>query len=284
MTLHAQQPSAVPPRRYDCLTLTTDYGQGAGFVGTLHAVAFGIAPHVKVIDLDHSIPPQDVRLGALRLERFMTFAPPGVHVGVVDPGVGGSRRAIAATAGPHAFVGPDNGLLSWALDAWADPETQVVVLDKPELWLQRPSRTFDGRDIFVPVAAHLACGSKLSDIGTAIDAGALVRLARPVARTREDGVAELEVLQVDGFGNVQTSGSGATVAGLELRVGDSVVLSARGARDAEATYGETFADVAPGRAVVLIDSDGCLALSVNCGRADALFDVGPATAVTLARP
>jgi S-adenosylmethionine hydrolase len=144
----------------------TDYGCGAGFVGTLHAVAFRIAPDVRVIDLDHSVPPQDIRLGALRLERFMAYAPPGVHVGVVDPGVGGVRRAVAITAGPHAFVGPDNGLLTWAMEATSAGDTRAVVLDRPGFWLEHPSRTFDGRDIFVPVAAHLSHGVPLDDVGT----------------------------------------------------------------------------------------------------------------------
>ncbi|MGC9963210.1 MAG: SAM-dependent chlorinase/fluorinase, partial [Acidimicrobiales bacterium] len=120
--------------------MTTDYGCGAGFVGTLHAVAYRIAPRVAVIDLDHSVPPQDVRLGALRLERFLRIAPAGVHVGIVDPGVGGNRRPVAITAGDHAFVGPDNGLLPWAAEAAGDG-IRVVVLDRPELWLEGRSRT-----------------------------------------------------------------------------------------------------------------------------------------------
>lgn len=269
-------------RPYGCLTLTTDYGYEAGFVGVLHAVAFRIAPTVRVIDLDHSVPPQDVRLGALRLERFMRFAPAGVHVGVVDPGVGGSRRAVAITAGPHAFVGPDNGLLPWAADRVA-PGMRVVVLDRPELWLERPSRTFDGRDVFVPVAARLASGLDLSDAGTEVDPGSLVRLTRPTARVEAEGVGELEVLQVDGFGNVQLSGDEATAAELGLRTGDPVTIAVAGGATVGASYGRAFTEVPRGGAVVLVDSDGCLALAVNCGRAEALLGAPLPRTVTIRR-
>jgi S-adenosylmethionine hydrolase len=142
---------------YGCITLLTDYGYAGGFVGMLHAVAFSIAPAVPVIDLDHGIPPFDVRLGALRLERAVPYLPAGVHVGVVDPGVGGSRRPVALTSGGSAFVGPDNGLLVWAARRAGDLD-QVVVLDQERFWLPSRSQTFDGRDVFVPVAAYLAAG------------------------------------------------------------------------------------------------------------------------------
>ncbi len=267
--------------RFDCMTLTTDYGYGAGFVGALHAVAYRIAPSLTVIDVDHSVPPQDVRLGALRLERFLRIAPDAVHVGVVDPGVGGSRRPIAVECGSHSFVGPDNGLLVWAAEA-AGPGMRAAVLDNEGFWLADRSRTFDGRDVFVPVAARLAAGAGLTDAGTEVDPATLVRLERPVARVRADGVAEVEVLQVDGFGNVQTSGDRGTVAELGLRAGTRVVIGVEVAGGVSATYGATFADVGLGQAVLLIDSDGCLALSVNGGRADRLLGDGPPAVLTVA--
>lgn len=272
---------AGPPQRYGCLTLTTDYGFGAGFVGALHAVAFRIAPSVQVIDLDHGVPPQDVRLGALRLERFMRFAPPGVHVGVVDPGVGSDRGAVAVAAGAHAFVGPDNGLLPWAAEA-AGPPLRAVLLDRPQFWLEHSSRTFDGRDVFVPVAAHLASGRRLDEVGSEIDPAGLVRLARPTALV-DAGTATLEILQVDTFGNVQLSGGETIIEALGLHVGDPVQVQAGGLAPLEALYGETFASVARGRTVVLVDSDGCIAVSVNGGRADVLFGPSPPAAVSLRR-
>jgi S-adenosyl-L-methionine hydrolase (adenosine-forming) len=264
----------VTPARFACMTLTTDYGHGSGFVGTLHAVAFRIAPALRVIDLDHDVPAHNVRLGGLRMERFMRLAPSGVHVGVVDPGVGGGRRAVAIEVGAHAFVGPDNGLLTWATEACGASGMRAVVLDKEEYWLEPRSRTFDGRDVFVPVAAHLARGADLAHVGSEIDPGTLVRLDRPVARLRSRTEAEVEVLQVDGFGNVQLSGGDEMAAALGLRAGDRLELSLGGAAGVEATYAATFSDVGEGAAAVLLDSDGCLALSVNRGRADSLLGTG----------
>jgi hypothetical protein len=256
-------------------------------VGTLHAVAFRIAPDVKVIDLDHSVPPQDVRLGALRLERFMRFAPPGVHVGVVDPGVGSARGAVAVAAGAHVFVGPDNGLLPWAAEAAGRADlaapVRAVLLDRPQFWLENASRTFDGRDVFVPVAAHLASGRRLDEVGSEIDPAGLARLVRPTAVIDEDGSATLEVLQVDAFGNVQLSGDETTVGALGLHVGDPVRLHVASRAPLEAVYGETFASVARGGTVVLVDSDGCIAVSVNCGRADTLLGTPPPATVRLRR-
>lgn len=271
------------PTRFGCMTLTTDYGYGSGFVGTLHAVAYRIAPALRVIDLDHNVPAHEVRLGALRLARFMRLAPPGVHVGIVDPGVGSARRAVAIEAGPHTFVGPDNGVVAWAADACAAAGMRAVVLDRSEYWLEQPSRTFDGRDVFVPVAAHLARDATLAEVGSEIDPATLVRLDRPIARVHSHDVAEVEVLQVDGFGNVQLSGDGDTVTALGLRAGDRLEIGTQGAAPVEATYATTFSDVGDGDAVLLLDSDGCLALSVNRGRADSLLGAHSAHLVTIKR-
>lgn len=250
---------------YDCLTLLTDYGRAGGFVGVLHAVAFRIAPQIPVIDLDHEIPPQDVRLGGLRLERMMPYVPAGVHVAVVDPGVGGARRGVALTAGGRAFIGPDNGLLVWAARRCGEIE-QVVSLDVDRYWLSPRSRTFDGRDVFVPVAAHLAAGVELPDVGSPVSPESLVELERPRYRRLEDGSVELEAVQVDSFGNVQLSGDSALVGELGLQPGRAVVLEG-GAGEVRVVFGETFSDVGRGEALVLIDSDGCLAISVNGGDA-----------------
>ncbi len=270
---------AAPRTPYGCLTLTTDYGYEGGFVGVLHAVAFSIAPDLAVIDLDHLVPPHDVRLGALRLARFVRLAPAGVHVGVVDPGVGGSRRAVAIAAGRHAFVGPDNGLLVWAAEA-AAPALRAVELDRPELFVQPRSRTFDGRDVFVPVAARMASGLDLLDAGSEIDPATLVRLQPPEATDLGDGSYELEILQVDHFGNLQLSGDESTAGAAGLVAGDGVIVFA-GRAVVSARYGRTFDDVPPGSVVLLVDSDGCLALSVNGGRADSLVGTPLPPSVTI---
>jgi S-adenosylmethionine hydrolase len=256
------------PVQYACLTLLTDYGYSGGFAGVLRAVAFGIAPGVEVIDLDHGIPPQDVRLGALRLERVMAYVPAGVHVAVVDPGVGGDRRALAVMAGGRAFVGPDNGILVWAARRCGGID-RAVSLDVERYWLSPRSRTFDGRDIFVPVAAHLAAGVELSAVGSDVPTESLVELPRPGALRLDDRSVEIEVLQVDTFGNLQLSGDLATAADVGLRRGSRVEvrLEPTSAPPVRSIFCEKFGDVPAGAPLVLIDSDGCLSVAVNGGDA-----------------
>ena len=254
-----------------CITLLTDYGYEAGFVGTLHSVAFRIAPRTTVIDLDHSIPRGNVRLGALRLERLARFIPNGVHVGVVDPGVGGPRRPVAIRVTGHVFVGPDNGLLIWGAEFFGGIE-EAVLLDNEEYFLEPRARTFDGRDIFVPVAAHLVRGTSFGEVGSVIDPTTLVRLERPIAHRRPDGSIVVEVVQVDGFGNIQFGADVSDAVQLEFRIGERLVLE-RGVDRVVATYGATFSDVEVGEAIVLVDSDGQLAYSVNGSRADSTMPV-----------
>lgn len=264
-----------------CITLLTDYGDESGFVGTLHLVAFGIAPRTTVIDLDHSVPAGDVRLGALRLERLARFLPTGVHVAIVDPGVGGTRRPIAIRAADQVFVGPDNGLLLWGAEFFGSIDV-AVVLDKEEYFLEGRARTFDGRDIFIPVAARLVEGTRLEEVGSTIEPVTLVRLERPVVRHQPDGSLEAEVLQVDGFGNVQLSADASDAGELRLRVGERLVVE-RGSNEVTARYGSAYADVEVGEVVVLIDSDAQLAYSVNGGRAEELMPVELGDLVTIRR-
>lgn len=272
--------------RHRLITLLTDYGRKGGFVGALHAVAYSIAPEAVVIDLDHEIPPQDVRLGALRLERMMRYTPAGVHVAVVDPGVGSARRGLAIETGGRVFVGPDNGLLVAAVRA-CGPLQRVTVLEEPSYWRSPRSPTFDGRDVFVPVAAHVAAGVILAKLGPEVDPDSLVSLPPPVADRQPDGSLRLEVLQVDGFGNVQLAGGAETLGARGGWRGSAVVLARCAAGELPAgpevvaVCGTTFGDVGAGEAVLLIDGDNCLALSVNRGRADTLLGAGPGDLVAL---
>ena len=264
-------PAAVPGSGYGLVTLVTDYGPSGGFVGALHAVIDAIlAEHgrndVRIVDLDHSIPPQDVLLGALRMERMQRYVRAGVHVGVVDPGVGTSRRALAIAAGASVLVGPDNGLLLFAAEAAGGTE-QVVSLERHGL--DHPAATFDGRDLFAPAAAHLAAGMALAELGPTLDPDTLVRIERPAPQQLEGGELGLLVVQIDGFGNVQFA-AGAEVLGNLGGLGVLLELSA-GEHRLAVPARRTFGDVAPGQPVLLVDSDGCLALSVNRGRADRLL-------------
>ncbi len=188
---------------FDSLTFITDYGLEDGFVAACHGVAARIAPAARVIDITHLVQPGDVRRGAAVLAQTIPYLPPAVHVAVVDPGVGTARRGVAVQAGDSILVGPDNGLLSWAVAAQGGAE-RAVQLTNGDLWLHPVSPTFHGRDIFMPVAAHLAAGTDLASAGDEIDLADLVTLPAPTSRVR-DGEAEGEVMSVDRFGNVQLS-------------------------------------------------------------------------------
>ena len=164
------------------LTLTTDFGTKDGFVGTLKGVIWSICPAAQIADISHEISPQNVLAGAFALWRAYPFFTEGtVHVAVVDPGVGTSRRPIAARLGGHTFVGPDNGLFTPMLDnaekkGW---RLEIVHLTNEKYFLPDVSRTFHGRDIFAPVAAHLANGVPLADLGSAITDQVRLYMAKP---------------------------------------------------------------------------------------------------------
>jgi S-adenosyl-L-methionine hydrolase (adenosine-forming) len=201
------------------ITLTTDFGLNDNFVGVMKGVIAAVAPDARVIDLSHAVPPQDVRAGAFVLATGYEFFPTGaVHVAIVDPGVGSGRRAIALAAGGYYWVAPDNGLLGYTLatlaaagglgggweDGWwrlAD-DAVAVELAEPRYWRPTVSQTFHGRDVFAPVAAHLATGVPLSALGSRLDRVQALALPRP-ERTAHGWRGE--VIYIDRFGNLITS-------------------------------------------------------------------------------
>jgi S-adenosyl-L-methionine hydrolase (adenosine-forming) len=242
------------------ITFLTDYGLSDDFVGVCHAVIAGACPEARVIDLTHGVPRGDVRAGGLILAGALPYLPVGVHLAVVDPGVGTERRAVAlATADGRRLVGPDNGLL-WLAAKRAGGVVEAVDIGRSPFALSPISATFHGRDIFAPVAARLAAGAGLASAGEAIDPGALTRLElpRPAA---EDVVLIAHAVYVDRFGNVQLD-----AAGQDLPAGEHVAVSLRG-ESCPGVRGRTFADVAAGELLVYEDSYGRLALAVNQGSA-----------------
>ena len=247
------------------ITFLSDFGLQDGFVGTCHGVIKRIAPDVQIIDITHGIAPQQVLQGALVLANTLEYMPLGVHLAVVDPGVGGARRAVALEDGDgRLYVGPDNGLLVPAAEAGGGIAA-AHELANPRYALQPVSRTFHGRDLFAPAAAHLAQGVPLAELGPPLDPDLLVRIVVPepeVALPRIGATA----LAIDRFGNVQLNvasdaldEAGAepgTRVGLELPAGGRSAVVAR-----------TFADVAPGDVVVFEDSSGNVSLAVTGGSA-----------------
>jgi S-adenosylmethionine hydrolase len=261
-----------------CLTFLTDYGLEDGFVAACHGVSSQIAPNARIIDITHLVPPGDIRRGAAVLAQTVPYFPPAVHVAVVDPGVGTPRRAIAVAAGGSIFVGPDNGLLSWAVSA-AGGAVTAVSLTNTALWLDAVTPTFHGRDIFMPVAAHLAAGTPLAAAGVEVDPASLVALPPPVSRVRDGGV-DTEVVTVDRFGNAQLSLTGQDAAGAGVLPGVAIELEYGGHR-VTVPFRTTFGDVAPGELVGYIDSAGFVSIAVNGGAAAPRLELRSGTPVTL---
>lgn len=258
----------------------SDYGYEDDFAGTCRAVMKRLAPNVEIIDVTHGIRARDVLGGALVLRNTLPYMPErAVHLAVVDPGVGGTRRGIVLhSGGGRLFVGPDNGLLALAAEADGGI-TAAFELSRQELWLSPVSATFHGRDIFAPVAAHLAVGMSPAECGRPIEAADLVRLDLPVARI-EDGVLYAAAVLIDRFGNVALNVRREQLQG--VRLGQLVELECGGERY-HAQVATTFADVRRSDIMVLLDMDsyGQVAVAVNEGSAADVLNVRPGDAISL---
>ena len=183
------------------ITLTTDFGIADPYVGIMKGVILRINPRVIIVDLCHEIAPQNIAQAAFLLKTSFRFFPPEtIHVVVVDPGVGGKRRAIILRTGEAYFIAPDNGVLSGVLEESND--YQAFSISNPEFWLKPVSSTFHGRDIFAPVAAHLSLGIPLEEFGEL--ASDLVTLSLPRPEVKEDSIVG-QVIHIDHFGNLITN-------------------------------------------------------------------------------
>ncbi|MCS7338382.1 MAG: SAM-dependent chlorinase/fluorinase [Verrucomicrobiae bacterium] len=258
------------------ITLTTDFGTADWFVGTMKGVIAGINPRATVIDITHDIPPQNVGAAAFALAMAYRFFPERtVHVVVVDPGVGSTRRAIAVRTARYFFVGPDNGVLSLAL---AREKIQSVhLLENKAYFLKPVSRTFHGRDIFAPVAAHLSRGLPITKLGPELDK--FVQLPH-VAAVRDRGKVTGRIMYIDRFGNAITN-----VAETDLGAGElgraQVILGP----NLKCEIANCYSAVAPGRLVAVFGSTGYLEVAVNCGNAAEQFGlrVGQKVSVRIRR-
>lgn len=243
------------------VTFLSDYGLADGFAGICHGVIAAICPDARVIDLSHGIPRHDVRAGALILRAALPFVPHGVHLAVVDPDVGAQRRAVALRAGDgRLMVGPDNGLLSLAA-ADAGGVVEAADISSSPWRLEPVSATFHGRDIFAPVAAHLAAGEPLASAGIPCDPSDLVTLDLPRPRF-EGGALISHAVYVDRFGNVQLDAGHEEISEAGLKLGQSVRIG-----EHEARYMRTFADAAGGELLLYEDSARMLAIAVSHGSA-----------------
>jgi S-adenosyl-L-methionine hydrolase (adenosine-forming) len=241
----------------------SDYGLSGELVGICNGVMLGIAPGVSIIDVTHSVPEFDVVRGAETLRHATGYMPDdAVYLAVIDPDDKPVRRELAAeTESGACLVGPDNGLLLPAAEALGGV-ARAVLLTNPEYHLHPVSNSFHGRDIFSPVAAHLAAGAGLGDLGEDVAPASLSPIDFPVAR-REDGYLAAEIIDIDSFGNARLS---ATPEDLDLSYGSHVEISVRD-EVMDATYVQTFGSSENGDLVLLTDSHWRLSLAVNKGNA-----------------
>jgi S-adenosylmethionine hydrolase len=249
------------------ITLTTDFGTGDHEAGVLKGIIWTIAPLVQIADLSHDITPHDILEAALLLWRAAPYFPGGtIHVAVVDPGVGTSRRGIAARLGSQYFVGPDNGLASLLMSRVEENNDKLsfVHLDQPKYWLPEVSKVFHGRDIFAPVAAHLALGIPLSMLGTSINDPVRMEILPPI-RLPKGWLGQ--VIHIDHFGNMSTN-----LNVSHLNPAKEVMVKIRGEQISGLV--STFGERPVGTLVAMLDSSGLLAISVVNGNAAGVLKAG----------
>jgi S-adenosylmethionine hydrolase len=260
----------------------SDLGVRDEFVGVCHSVIASIAPNAPVIDLSHGVPPKDIQAGAITFCDCIAFAPEdGILLGVVDPGVGTDRKAIAVeTASGRILVGPDNGLLSLAWDVAGGP-TRAFEITSPDVVLEPVSKVFHGRDVFAPAAAHLAAGRPTDDLGPELKIDELVSLTLPEADVLA-GEVRAQVLDVDRFGNVRLN-----VRPAELRAAGldgSALRVATTDASVRAERVSTYAEVVPGAFAVIEDAWGWIIVNRLEANAAAELGVRPGDPVWLMTP
>jgi len=232
------------------IALTTDFGSSDWFVGSMKGVILGINPQVTIVDLTHEIPAGDIRAGAFALAAsYKCFPRLTVHCAVVDPGVGSERAPIAVKTSDYWFVGPDNGVLSFALAQ--EKVREVRRLDNDEYFRKPVSHTFHGRDIFAPAAAHLSNGVPMNSLGSEVNE--FVRVAWPQVNI-DGGVTHGQVIYIDRFGNCITNIS-------------SVASNVRVAGRIECPVKKFYQEVPSGQPLAMMGSTGFLEIAVNGGHA-----------------
>lgn len=251
------------------ITFTTDFGGKDHYAGVMKGAALGINPDAVITDITHEIAKFNVTEAAFRLDSVYPYFPEGtIHVVVVDPGVGGSRKALAVESGGHFFVGPDNGVFSLVFGRYED--CTVVEITNHEYMLEDVSSTFHGRDIFAPAAAHLSLGVNIQELGNPVLSPALIDIPRP--RVSGDEITG-EVIYEDSFGNLITN-----ISSEMVKSGSNIYIEQFRIDGVSNSYGE----VGKGELLAIIGSSGLLEISVNQGSASKLFKMKrPVVRITL---
>lgn len=257
--------SVAVPQPVRRVTLLTDFGTADGYASAMRGVMASRCAHVVLEDASHDVPPGDIPAAAHALSRYWLLYPPAtVHVVVVDPGVGGARRALAVSADSRIAIGPDNGVLNPMLER----ASEVRSITNDRLFVRDPSATFHGRDIFAPVAAFLACGGAMADVGETIDNPVRLPRAEPVM---QDERVLGRIVHVDRFGNLITN------IGASLAHEKAVWIAERRIGALHTTY----ADVLSGELLALIGSTGMVEISVRDGSAAQVLGAGRGVTIEL---
>jgi S-adenosylmethionine hydrolase len=255
------------------ITLTTDFGQGSRYVAAMKGVILSINPEARIVDLSHAVPHQDIRTGAIVLaETARWFPADTIHVAVVDPGVGSSRRIVYARIGPQQFIAPDNGLLSRLTTL--QPPTKIVCLNEPKYWLQDVSHTFHGRDIMAPVAARLSLGLSPDELGRPMEQ--LIALSWPEVQQVPNRI-EGAVVEVDSFGNLITNITREMLHGVPT---NEVVVVRCEEHETQGIY-STYSDQPSMTFMAHVGSTGRLELAIVDENASAMLGVRVGTAVSV---
>jgi len=244
------------------IALLTDFGTSDIYVAEMKAVILSICPEAEIVDITHDIPKFNIRLGAIKLLEASRYFPEGtIHVGVVDPGVGTARRPIIVHAERHLYVGPDNGLLIPA--AMQEGIKAVYHIENRKYLFPKISRTFHGRDIFAPTAAHLALGVKPSDFGRKIDDYVVIDLPKP--RIVGNSI-EGEILYIDQFGNSITNISEEMLHKIGIKDGCTLKVELEG-REMKLRLVSAYGDAEVGEVLTIIGDNDLLEVSINRGNA-----------------
>jgi len=259
--------------RFRFITFLTDFGLQDDFVGTCHGVIKRIAPDVEIIDITHGIEPRRLLHGALTLTDTIPYMPVGVHLAVVDPGVGTDRRAVALEdKSGRVYVGPDNGLLLPVAERMGGI-AQAHQITNRKYSLEDVSPTFHGRDVFSPAAAHLALGVPLEEMGAKIEVPDLIRLDIPKPEARR-GRIKAAIVDTDRFGNMQLNLLHEHLEAMGLAVGTQIELEHKGERYYAITA-RTFSDARPGDIMLYEDSFQNIAVAISGGDAANMFAAKP---------
>lgn len=252
------------------ITLTTDFGLRDSYVAIMKGVILSICPSVRIIDISHEVRKFDVLSGAFILASAFSYFPKGtIHVGVVDPGVGTERKAIAIKTKNYFFIGPDNGLLTLA--SKIDGIVEIRLIENEELFLQNVSSTFHGRDIFAPVAAHLARTGNFSSIGRSLSIDEIVipPFSEPIVE--KEGLLG-RVIHIDDFGNIITNIHVSHLKNIDKLYGRQISIEIKD-KKLNIPFVKSFGRVPIGHLLCFIDSFNFLEISINQGNASKFLNV-----------